>query len=418
MDNLIRYEDGLRVIVTPVAAFRSVAVGFWVGTGSADEDSRNNGISHFIEHNIFKGTDKMCAFDIAREFDKVGAAVNAFTSKESTCYYFKSIDTAAEHCFEVMSNIFFDSAFLKEELDRERKVIIEEINMVEDSPEDICSDLIAEIMYGKASLGKTILGPAENVKRFGKEDIRAYMNRFYCPENLVISFAGNITYERADELVRKYVLPRLKCSGFKRKDKTPHSFKGGYGERIKDFEQSTLAIAYPSVSSEDKFNAVQLVMNVILGGGMSSRLFQRIREQLGLAYSVYTIPSAYSYSGFFGIYLNVATENAVSALKATKEELEKFVSEGITDAELDLAKAQLISASVFAQENLQSIMIATGKKLVLTDKIYDLDKQIEQFSAVTRGDVTDFAKKIFTSEKVGLAYVGKQINASLYEIIK
>lgn len=418
MNEIREYENGLRLSVTEVPAFRSVAVGIWVGAGSADEARENNGISHFIEHNLFKGTDKMTSFDIAREFDKMGALVNAFTGKEGTCYYYKSIDTAAEHCFKVLTDIFFESVFVKEELDRERKVIIEEINMVEDSPEDICADLISEVMFDAHPLGKTILGPAENVRRFGKSDITSYMERMYCPRNVVISMAGNISFEKADELVKKYVLPRIENRKFARPMRGAVKFKGGYGSRIKDFEQSTIAIAYPSVSAEDPLNATQLVINIILGSGMSSRLFQRIREKLGLAYSVYTMPSAYTETGFFGIYLNVAKENAAKAVGETKEELIKFVTEGISEDELELAKSQLISASVFAQENLQAIMNATGKKLVLTGKKFDLDEQIREFSAVTRQDVVNFAQKIFSSEKVGLAYVGKNIDADLMSIIK
>ncbi len=418
MNSVKEYEGGLRLTVTTVSAFRSVAVGLWVAAGSVNETPKNNGISHFIEHNIFKGTDKYSAFDIAREFDKVGASVNAFTGKEATCYYFKSIDSAVERCFEIMSDMFFQATFVKEELDRERKVIVEEINMVEDNPEDLGYDLIAQLMFGDSPLSKTILGPAKNVLGFEKPDIENYIEETYCPENTVISMAGNITIEEADALVRKYILPRLRHRKSCKKIYKPMPFKGGYGSKIKDFEQSTISIAYPSVSSEDPLSPTQNVLNIVLGNGMSSRLFQRIREKLGLAYSVYTMPSPYTYTGIFGIYLNVARENAARAVKETKEELVKLMTEGITEDELALAKAQLISAAVFAQENLLTMMNANGKKLALTGKEFDLDKLISDVTAVKCGAVTEFARKIFSSPNVGLAYVGKEIGEDLLAIIR
>ena len=209
MNKLIEYDNGLKVVVYSVPGVRSVACGYWAGVGSGNETAQINGLSHFTEHMMFKGTKDMTPFDIANAFESLGANVNAFTSKECTCYYVKSVDEYGEKCFELLSKIMFESTFDKGELDKERKVIVEEINMVEDSPEDICYDYIASATFGNEGLGQTILGPIDNVLRFDGDDIRSHLKNFYVPGNMVIAFSGNITAQQADALVRKYTLPNF-----------------------------------------------------------------------------------------------------------------------------------------------------------------------------------------------------------------
>jgi predicted Zn-dependent peptidase len=411
MEKIIVYENGLRLVVENIPSVRSVSTGIWVAAGSACETAENNGISHFTEHVMFKGTDKLSAFGLADAFERMGANVNAFTSKECTCYYVKSIDGYAEKCFGLLSHIFFDSTFPAAELDKERNVIAEEINMSEDSPEDVCYDLLAQSVYGAHPLGRTVLGPAENVGRFGAADVRRYTDGHYSARDTVVSLAGNITLAEADAFVKKYFLGKTRAKTEAKAALPEKQIVSAHVERIKDFEQSNAALAFPSVKFNDKLSTVQGVLNMIFGGAMSSRLFQRVREELGLAYSIYSAPSAYTNGGTFNVVVNYSAENTAEVLGAVYGEIKKLVASGVTDGETERAKTQMKSACVFAQENVQTIMTSNGKLLALSGEVYDIDKKIREIDAVTKSDLREFAERVFASDApVCSAYVGKAHN--------
>lgn len=413
MTELLKYDNGLRVVVNTVRGVRSVASGFWVGVGSAYESDENNGLSHFTEHVTFKGTDDLSAFDIAHRFESYGAAFNAFTSKECTCYYAKSIDEYAENCFALLGEILLRSVYDDGELDKERKVIVEEINMVEDTPEDICYDELAAATYGNANLGKTILGPIGNVKKFRHDDVKKFTDKYYVSGNIVIAFAGNITTGQADELVKKYVMPYIKAGDratlYSLHDRNARKC----GMRIKDFEQANLALFFPSVSAFAPEASVCALTSVAFGGGMSSRLFQSVRERKGLAYSVYSSPSAYKETGAFNIYLNISEENTDKVLSAVREEIDLLTDKGLIEEELERSKVQLKSSLVFSGENVQSVMSSSGKAMLGNDEIYDFDKKIAQIDAVTPSDVIDYVRKTFDYSKMNAAYVGKKTKADI-----
>lgn len=413
MTELLKYDNGLRVVVNTVRGVRSVASGFWVGVGSAYESDENNGISHFTEHVTFKGTDDLSAFDIAHRFESYGAAFNAFTSKECTCYYAKSIDEYAENCFALLGEILLRSVYDDGELDKERKVIVEEINMVEDTPEDICYDELAAATYGNANLGKTILGPIGNVKKFRHDDVKKFTDKYYVSGNIVIAFAGNITTGQADELVKKYVMPYIKAGDRATLYSLPDRNARKCGMRIKDFEQANLALFFPSVSAFAPEASVCALTSVAFGGGMSSRLFQSVRERKGLAYSVYSSPSAYKETGAFNIYLNISEENTDKVLSAVREEIDLLTDKGLTEEELERSKVQLKSSLVFSGENVQSVMSSSGKAMLGNDEIYDFDKKIAQIDAVTPSDVIDYVRKTFDYSKMNAAYVGKKTKADI-----
>lgn len=413
MTELLKYDNGLRVVVNTVRGVRSVASGFWVGVGSAYESDENNGLSHFTEHVTFKGTDDLSAFDIAHRFESYGAAFNAFTSKECTCYYAKSIDEYAENCFALLGEILLRSVYDDVELDKERKVIVEEINMVEDTPEDICYDELAAATYGNANLGKTILGPIENVKKFRHDDVKKFTDKYYVSGNIVIAFAGNITTGQADELVKKYVMPYIKAGDRATLYSLPDRNARKCGMRIKDFEQANLALFFPSVSAFAPEASVCALTSVAFGGGMSSRLFQSVRERKGLAYSVYSSPSAYKETGAFNIYLNISEENTDKVLSAVREEIDLLTDKGLTEEELERSKVQLKSSLVFSGENVQSVMSSSGKAMLGNDEIYDFDKKIAQIDAVTPSDVIDYVRKTFDYSKMNAAYVGKKTKADI-----
>jgi predicted Zn-dependent peptidase len=417
MQKILRYENGLRVSVDTIPFFNSVATGIYVGMGSSLESADVNGLSHFTEHVMFKGTDKLDAYGIADAFESYGAHVNAFTGREATCYYVKSTDEYSEECFGLLCHIFYDSLFSDAELDKERGVVIEEINMVEDEPDEICSDLIASALYGDRALGQTILGPIDNVKRFNNRSVTEFVKKHYCASNTVISFAGNITPEKADELVKKYVLPKI-CEnktggGSVGKVKVKKTHK----ERILDFEQSNIILAFPSLPFGSDRLSVQSVVNVVTGGGMSSRLFQSVRERLGLAYSVYSTPFSYKNNGSFNICLNISPENTAKALKATADEIKKMLHGGITDNELNRAKIQLKSALAFGRESVQSVMLSNGKLLLLLDSLNDHAARIAEINAVTASDAGKLIKDTFLQGSFCSAYVGRKYDADFGEIL-
>ncbi len=417
MNDLIAYPNGLRLVVNHVPTVRSVSMGIWVGAGSTKETTANNGISHFTEHVMFKGTDKYTAFDVANAFENLGAAINAFTGKEATCYYVKSIDEYAEKCFETLSHIFTRSSFDAAELDKERKVIIEEINMVEDSAEDICYDLLADTLYKGTALGHTILGPIDNVKRFTRYDVIAYMDELYNADNIVVSVSGNMDTRTADKLVRKYLLNEVRSNKTVKAGVDKLNVKGGYAEKIKDFEQSNIGISYPSVEFRNAEMPAQNVFNIAFGGCMGSRLFQRVREQMGLAYSVYSSPIAYLKNGNFNIMLNITAANTEKVLKATMAEIDAVIKSGITKEEFEKSKIQLKSALVFSEENIHNMMTSQGKLMLLTGELYSVDSRIEEIDNVTVSDINKFIKKTFETDKACAAYVGKEPRADIMKII-
>ncbi len=420
MARMKEYKNGLRLCVESIPSVRSVSVGFWVGVGSKYEVAENNGISHFIEHMMFKGTDKLDPFQIASKFEDMGAMINAFTSKEATCYYFKVVDKYLKDSFSLLSDIFFNSAFDEEEMKREKNVVIEEINMGEDESEDICSDLISEAIFGKSSLGQTIIGTKKNVQRFSKDDIKTHISKYYVSHNTVISIAGNVTFEQAEQLVEEFVLPYYD-DGAETFDLPQNAFiQPCYKERVKDFEQSNIAIAFPSVSALDLLASDQALLSILLGGGMSSRLFQNIREKQGLAYSVFSSPSAYFDKGFFGIYINNSLDNSEKVVRAVRNEIDALLCNGIKSEELERSKVQLISSLVFSQENVQSVMLSQGKWLLERSRKspYDISERIAEIEKCNTDSVLNFAKRIFDMDNVYCAYVGKEVKKDLYSILK
>ena len=314
-------DNGIRVIVKRMEGLLSVTMGVLVGAGSAYETDQEDGISHFLEHMQFKGTDKRTAFEISDAFDALGAQVNAFTGKDVTCYYAKAtVDHAAE-AFGLLADLFLNSRF-PEELERERGVVLEEINMDEDSPEDLCLDLLSRAAFGGDNYGRNILGPAENVKRFAREDLFRYRDELYAPENVVVSFAGNISVETALKLTEEY-FGKMKPTGFRKREKRV-KFLSGRQFKKKPIEQAHFAVGFPAAPRDNESVSAVQVMNAVLGGGMSSRLFKRVREELGLAYSVYSYPSHYEETGLLTVYAGVNPQKAREAAQAVKSVIEDF----------------------------------------------------------------------------------------------
>lgn len=409
------YDSGLTLIVERVQSLRSVTSGIMVGAGSAYETPETNGISHFIEHMQYKGTKKRTAGEIVSQFDGMGAVYNAFTGKEYTCFYYKAIDENAEQCFDILSDLFLHSVYRHGELDRERKVIIEEINMSCDEPDGVCYDMLYKTAFCDNAVGMSILGTKENVSRFCKADIEAYKLRNYLPSNTVVAFVGNIDEDKAAALVEKYMTEFVGAVYTPPRTMMPAVYSGGYGEYIHDYEQSEISIAYPSVAMGDDSAATLSALDCILGNGMSSRLFQRLREQLGLVYSVYTSPWLGRNNGLFSVCANVNVSNIEGAVQAISDEINRLVRDGVTAEETEKAKMQLKVTAMFGKENPMNYMLALMRRRILLGRDYDLDELLELIAAITADDINAIARRVF-SAPAAIAYAGKKPPTSIDKI--
>lgn len=389
-------------------SIRSVSAGILVGAGSCLETQDNNGISHYIEHTTFKGTKRFNSLELSEAFDDIGAQVNAFTSKEMTCYYVKSTKSTLKRSVELLSDMFLNSVYDAEELEREKGVVIEEINMSYDTPEDVCLDTLSEAYFGNTGLGQTILGSIENITKFNRRYIEDYRRLYYNADNTVISFAGNVTLDEADELVSEYILPFIATN-------KSHGFgscgdKNLFGKLIreKDIEQVHMALGFTGIKYDDEKNTEMSVLNVILGSGMSSRLFQTVREKLGLCYTVYSYPSGYRDTGSLAVYAGLNSENAITAYDAILKVM-KDLKSGVTERELSRAKAQILSSFEFGGESTASQMMLFGKYLLFTDKRFDFDDKVNKINAITEKSLNDFISEL-DFENFSLSVIGKNVS--------
>ncbi len=397
-------NNGVRLIVKRMEGLLSVTMGVLVGTGAAYETDEEDGISHFIEHMQFKGTDRHTAFELSDAFDALGAQINAFTGKDLTCYYAKATSDHAEEAFSLLAELFLDSTFPEEEMAREKGVVVEEINMDEDSPEDLCLDLLSRAAFGNRNYGRNILGPAENVKGFTREQIFAYKKERYCPENIVVSFAGNIDISLAEDLTERY-FGQMTRTEFPVREKRILKVNGNLFKK-KPIEQAHFAFGFPTVERENAALPATQVMNAILGGGMSSRLFKKVREELGLAYSVYSYTSHYEETGLFTVYAGVNPKKAREASAAVIDVLRKFKDEGVTEEEFLRGREQLKSGNIFSQENTSSQMLLYGKQMLYRNEIYDFEKKMDEISALTRSDVMEAIAQNLDFNEISIAAVG------------
>lgn len=399
--------NGLRVLCEQLPHLRSVSMGVWVKAGSILEREHENGLSHLIEHMAFKGTGRRSAKQIAQEMDAVGGYLNAATSKLCTCYYAKVIDENLPLAADILSDIVRFPAIDPKELDKERNVVLEEISMTDDSPEDVAYDLIASAMFGRQPLGQTILGPRELISGYSREDILAFRARHYSPMNTCVAIAGNFDLNQVKDLMAQRF----------------GDWTGGAGEIFpvnavnqrpqtltadKDTEQAHICLGYRGKPLGDADAYPMAVFNSILGGGMSSRLFQRIREESAMAYSVYSAPSAYPHCGDFTIYAAISPRNVKAVLAQIDEETSLLVRDGATQEEFDMAKAQLKGGFILGQESAYNRMNSMGSNMALMNRVITTDETIRRIEAVTPEDVRRVAAETLGSPR-SQAFVGKKI---------
>ncbi|AKL84440.1 insulinase family protein [Bacillus atrophaeus] len=388
-------QNGVRVVLENNPTVRSVAIGVWIGTGSRHETPEINGISHFLEHMFFKGTSTRSARDIAESFDRIGGQVNAFTSKEYTCYYAKVLDEHANYALDVLADMFFHSSFDENELKKEKNVVYEEIKMYEDAPDDIVHDLLSKATYGNHSLGYPILGTEETLDSFNGDSLRQYMDDFYTPDRVVISIAGNVTDSFIKDVEKWFGTyeARGAASGMKQPE-----FHYEKLTRKKETEQAHLCLGFNGleVGHPDIYNLI--VLNNVLGGSMSSRLFQDVREDKGLAYSVFSYHSSYEDSGMLTIYGGTGAKQLQLLSETIQETLGTLKRDGITPKELENSKEQMKGNLMLSLESTNSKMSRNGKNELLLGKHKTLDEIINELNEVNLESVNGLARRIFTDD--------------------
>ncbi|ARK30955.1 M16 family metallopeptidase [Halalkalibacter krulwichiae] len=387
----IELDNGVRILAENIPTVRSVSIGVWIGTGSRFESQEENGVSHFLEHMFFKGTKTRSAAEIAESFDRIGGQVNAFTSKEYTCYYAKVLDDHAGLAVDVLSDMFFNSVFDKSELKKEKNVVYEEIKMVDDTPDDIVHDLLSEASYGKHALGYPILGTVDTLQTFDEDTLRNYMAKFYTGDHVVISIAGNITDEVIEQLKESF--SKVEPTTYQHPEDKP-TFLSNTIVRKKDTEQAHLCLGYPGLSIGEKNVYALVLLNNLLGGSMSSRLFQEIREKRGLCYSVFSYHSSYQDSGMLTIYAATAHSQLDDLTKALLETTAYLADNGMTEKELNNGKEQLKGSLMLSLESTNSRMSRNGKNELLLKKHRSLDDIVDEIDKVTLSDVNKLAASI------------------------
>ncbi|HEV8482553.1 MAG TPA: pitrilysin family protein [Blastocatellia bacterium] len=407
-------NNGLTIISERMNHVRSASVGIWVRSGSRHESAPLNGISHFIEHTLFKGTSKRTSREIAVESDAIGGHVDAFTSREVASYYVKVLDQHLPRAFDLLADLITSPNFADEELDRERNVVLEEIKMVEDTPDDLVHEVFVANFWPDHPLGRSILGTAETLSTFDHNAVVEFFNNVYTPRNLVVAGAGNLHHAAFVDMVSGY-LNDLTDRPAKRTVSAPSSA----APRIiltKELEQAHLILGArcPSMTSEDRYSVH--VLNVILGGGMSSRLFQTIREDHGLAYAVYSGVNAYTDAGYLSMYAATSPEQISEVIRLSVEEFGKFRDEAVSDAELQRAKDQLKVSIMLSLESTSARMSNLARQEIFFGRQFTLDEILERIDRVATQDVQRMAREIFSGKQLAVTAIGQLEGLDLNQV--
>lgn len=408
MINIKELDCGIRIAMEEITHVQSVSIGIWVKAGAVDENNKVSGISHYIEHMLFKGTSDRNAKQIAEDVDKIGGQINAFTGKEATCYYIKTLTSNTEKAISILLDMFLNSKFDKEEMIKEKQVILEEIKMIEDSPEDDVHDIICELIFKGHSLENSIIGTPKSLKDIERETILKYLDEEYTRDNIVVSVSGNFS-EREICALFEDKLSALKRSKLL-KEKNYLEYTPNYKVKVKDIEQTHICLGTRTFGLADDRHYALILLNNIMGGSMSSRLFQNIREEKGLAYSVYSMANSFEQEGYYNIYAGVSHDKIKDVILAIKEELISLKENGVSEDELSTAKEQLKSSYIFSQENVNGRMFYIGKSTILLGKVYTPEEIIEGIDKVTMEDIKEVSELVYDVRNYcGVAITNQEI---------
>lgn len=392
---------GVRVLTEAMPGQRSATIGFWVGVGSRDEADGEHGSTHFLEHLLFKGTTKRTAMDIASAFDEVGGESNAATAKENTCYYARVLDSDLPMAIDVIADMVTSAVLDPEELEQERDVILEEIAMDSDDPADVAHEEFVEAVLGNHPLGRPIGGTPQAIREVPRASVLAHYRRYYQPEELVVTAAGGLDHDVVCTLVQE----ALESAGWElaegalpasRRSAEPVPVEGKAGVHVirRAVEQANILIGCPSLVATDERRFVMSVLNAVLGGGMSSRLFQEIREKRGLVYSTYSFSASYADAGYFAMYAGCSPAKTGQVIELLGAELDRLASGGITAEELRKAVGQLSGGLVMALEDSSSRMSRLGRSELVSGEFFDVDESLSRIRAVTAQEVKDLAAEL------------------------
>lgn len=397
-------DNGAIIVTERVPAVRSVTVGFWVGVGSRDEAADENGMSHFIEHLLFKGTKSRSAKDISETFDTLGAELNAFTTKEFTCYYTRLLDDHLPIGIEVMTDMLQNSSFKQEHIDFERQVVLEEIAMYEDTPDEQIHDMFTSALWQDHPLGRQVIGTGDTVRGFDQAKTTGFFKSHYTPGHTVIAAAGNLDHDSFVELIKKFYDPPV--ASRPEKIETKPSVNSALRIARKKTEQVHLCYGTEALNARHPDRFALSVLENILGGGMSSRLFQRVREERGLAYSVYSYHSLYKDSGSLAVYVGTRPANVNEVLSIIDDEMEKLKREGIDDDEFARAREHLKGQLVLGLESTRNRMTRLGRSELTHGEILSVDELVDRVNEVTKEQIKELANKLFVKERMVLTIIG------------
>ncbi len=403
--------NGIRVVSETLPKSRSVSIGVWVKVGSRHEPQNIGGISHFIEHLFFKGTEKRTAKDIAIEIDSLGGTLNAFTTQETTTYYAKVVDEHLPIAVDILSDILLASRFDPKEMEKERKVILEEIKSVEDTPDDFIHEIFTSAVWPNSALGRPILGTKETIKALKHENIISYITQYYNPKEIVISVAGNFDHSLLLELLNNS-FGKLARTGISKKEVAP-LFTPGVVVKKKQLEQVQICIGSKGLHYTHEDRYVLSALNTVLGNSMSSRLFQEVREQHALAYSIYSYLTAYRDTGLLTVYAATDPVNALETVRLVLKEFRKIKDEGITSAEETRVKNQIKGNLVLSLESSNSHMTRLARQEIYYGKYLSMDDIIEGVESVKKEQIQRLAQQLFTPENTALAVLGPLSKADL-----
>jgi len=398
---------GLRVLTERMSAVRSVTLGIWAGVGSRDETPRLAGASHYLEHLLFKGTRRRSARDIAEAMDAVGGETNAFTSKEYTCFYARTLDRDLPLAVDILVDMLRSSRLAGVDVDAERTVILEEIGMHNDAPDDVVHDLFAEALFGGHPLGRPVLGTVDSITSIQRDAIIRYWRRHYMPGNLVVAAAGSLEHDQVVELVAEAFGDAGAGEPIgPREGRREPRVHGGVAVRPKPTEQAHVVLGSRGLSRSDPRRFALGVLNVAFGGGVSSRLFQEVREKRGLVYSIYSYAAQFTETGSFSVYAGAAPKRIHEVLAIVRDELERVVADGLTEAELERGKGHLEGSLVLGMEDTSGRMTRLGKSELTFGEILSVDEVIRRVDAVTDADVRAVAKEVLGTGPRALALIG------------
>lgn len=387
--------NGLRVITSSRPETETVSLGVWVKTGSAYEEAKVNGISHFLEHMAFKGTKRRTALQLSEEIEDVGGQSNAYTSREFTAFYSKMLKGDAELAVDVLADILQNSTFPEEELKKEREVVVQEIKQSIDTPDDIIFDYFQEQAFPNQAVGRSILGPKEIVRSFSRETLQNYLKTNYAAENMIVCAVGNIEHEKFVKMVESRMSAIQPHTHF---TPGPQQYAGGCYFENRDIEQAHLALGFGGCKYCTEEYYPSIIFSTLFGGGMSSRLFQEIREKRGLVYTVYSFTASHTQDGLFGIYAGTGPNDLKTLLPVVVDEIKKVCNEKVQIKELNRAKTQLKASMLMSLESSSATAEVLARQMLIFDRIIPVDEMVQRIEKVTLDDIQNVAQKIFSTK--------------------